>query len=1738
MKNLVLALILLTVARPAHAAVFQVLNTNDSGSGSLRQLIATSPSGSVIDFAPSLSGQTIRLTSGELHLSNSVSITAAGLSAGLVISGNNSSRILTVTNTSASISLSNLTLVQGNGVSAITASISGQGSAILNQGLMTLVGCTIASNFGSFGAIRQQGGGTMMMTNCTLSGNSSTGEGGAYFGAISTAVTMVHCTISSNNAAARGGGIRLASGTATVNNSIVAGNAVAGTLIHLEANLAGNLSGTNNLVTAIPNLAVLGNYGGPTPTMPPLPGSAAIDTGNNAFLTSVTTDQRGSNRLFGANVDIGSVELSFVTPMVVTLPATGVSNSVATLNGTVNTSCITWFEWGLSPFTNTTTTTRVAVAGGVVNNLVSGLTPGLIYHCRIVASNALGVARGNDILFGSPAVVINTSATLTNECHAAFTDPFTNPVTATGAPLAIAGGGQHSLALRSDRTVVGWGNSGSGRTTIPVGSSNVVAIAAGWTHSLAAKSDGTVVAWGANGDLQTTVPAGLSNVVSVAAGYNHSVALKSDGTVSVWGDGNHPVTLGFPAGLTNVVAIAAGQWGSMALRSNGTVAVWGYNGNAQLTIPAGASNAVAIAQGNFHDLALRSDGTVIGWGQNSAGQTTIPAAASNVVAIAAGGSHSLALRNDGTVVAWGNNSFSQTNVPVTLSNVVAIAGGDLFSLALKDDGTIVGWGRDFEGQTTAPANLKTLTLAVTTGGTFNTNNSPGSYLLSYIVTNSLGGAGIVSRTVVVRDTIAPVLAILGSNPFTNALNVPFVDPGATAVDLCGGSSPVSTNSTVNTSVPGNYTVTYTSVDNSSNSANVVRAVVVSPGAPSVTTLAVSSLNNTTAILSFTVNANGAPTTLWFERWSGSNTNATTPENVGSGVVAYTANTLLSGLTPGVIYRCRAVASNSMGVVYGNDLPFGFPALTLLGAATMTNECHAAFSDPGATVTAEPLIIAAGGQHGLAVKSGSKIIAWGSNVNGQTNVPAGLNNVIAVAAGDAHSLAVKGDGTVVGWGLNTTGQISIPGGLNNVVAVDAEGANSLALKSDGRVVHWGANMSGALDVPSTLSNVVGIATGFIHNTALKSDGTVTCWGYGVFGQTAIPPGLNSVKAISAGGAYNMALRSNGTVVAWGDNGNGQTNVPVSLSSVVAISSGYRHSLALKSDGTVVAWGDNGSGQTNIPSGLSNVVAISAGYEFNLALKSDGTIVGWGRTNEGQTTIPASLSKLTVSVAGSVNTNAPATYILNYTVTNSLGGITTASRTVVVQDTIAPVLTMLGSSPMTNTYDVPFIDPGATALDVCGGSIAVVTNNPVNVSVPGTYTVTYTAMDSSGNSVTTNRTVIVPPPPTTWIVTTTNDSGAGSLRQVVAGSIDGDIVRFTNTLSGSTIVLTSGEITLDKTITIDGSTLPGGIQLNGNASSRIFNVIAGSVQLTALTITNGRNSIGAGIMNAATLTMDRCTVAGNVSTSGGGGVASSGLVARLYLQNCTVAGNRASFAGGILSRGSNSIVTLVHTTIATNVTTGGTGGLVVETGSLAILENTIIAGNQHLGNPSGADVGGTGGTLNLLGNNIIGVSGSYGSVTPAGAPNINGDYVGTAASPLNPRLAPPGNYGGPTQTMQPLPGSPALDFCTNGTSLLIDQRGFIRVVGLFADIGAVEGAFSPTIWLTHLTESNEMLVSFLFPSTNYGVSFSVLASTNITVPMNSWLNLGTAIEVPPGSGQFQFTDSQVTNNLQRFYRVKTP
>jgi hypothetical protein len=116
--------------------------------------------------------------------------------------------------------------------------------------------------------------------------------------------------------------------------------------------------------------------------------------------------------------------------------------------------------------------------------------------------------------------------------------------------------------------------------------------------------------------------------------------------------------------------------------------------------------------------------------------------------------------------------------------------------------------------------------------------------------------------------------------------------------------------------------------------------------------------------------------------------------------------------------------------------------------------------------------------------------------------------------------------------------------------------------------------------------------------------------------------------------------------------------------------------------------------------------------------------------------------TVTATGTVNTSVVGSYTLTYNFTDSQGNAATAvTVTVVVADTTAPVVTLTGSATVTLEAGATFTDAGATATDNYDATSTVVVSGTVNNAALGTYTLTYTSTDASGNVGTATRTVTV-------------------------------------------------------------------------------------------------------------------------------------------------------------------------------------------------------------------------------------------------------------------------------------------------------------------------------------------------------------------------------------------------------------
>ncbi|MDF1862825.1 MAG: choice-of-anchor Q domain-containing protein [Verrucomicrobiales bacterium] len=281
--------------------------------------------------------------------------------------------------------------------------------------------------------------------------------------------------------------------------------------------------------------------------------------------------------------------------------------------------------------------------------------------------------------------------------------------------------------------------------------------------------------------------------------------------------------------------------------------------------------------------------------------------------------------------------------------------------------------------------------------------------------------------------------------------------------------------------------------------------------------------------------------------------------------------------------------------------------------------------------------------------------------------------------------------------------------------------------------------------------------------------------------------------------------------------------------------------------------------------------------------------------------------------------------------------------------------------------------------------------------------------------------------------------------------------------------------DGTLTIDTYTFDNNEAGLGSGDGGAISAVNGSITIRNSTFHNNRAGVG-----------------GFASSTGRGGDGGALFfdfsVGTVKVTHSTFSGNRAGNGGvepnqfggdgGAIYLGSGSL-TLESTTITGNAagdgilgaaSLGGSGGgiFILSNTAIAKLENSLIAGNERgVGESGGNPNNGTGPDIftetfpitqrgvNLIGSNE-GVTTIFPSPQTPGDPNAHGHLVGTLETPLDPRLGPLRDNGGPTLTHLPLIGSPAFNppGGDESSSFSVDQRGLERIIAGVQDIGAVE------------------------------------------------------------------------------------
>jgi hypothetical protein len=362
------------------------------------------------------------------------------------------------------------------------------------------------------------------------------------------------------------------------------------------------------------------------------------------------------------------------------------------------------------------------------------------------------------------------------------------------------------------------------------------------------------------------------------------------------------------------------------------------------------------------------------------------------------------------------------------------------------------------------------------------------------------------------------------------------------------------------------------------------------------------------------------------------------------------------------------------------------------------------------------------------------------------------------------------------------------------------------------------------------------------------------------------------------------------------------------------------------------------------------------------------------------------------------------------------------------------------------------------------------------------ITDNAATADGGGVVSENAVSVP-----WTFTITNTVISNNRAGDAGGGIDVD---------GSGKVFVT-----DSSITGNSSVNQGaGIWLDAIQDGNVFQTA--DLTVTGTLISGNRalagGNVGGGIGNAGngTVTIQSSTVADNYAGGNGGGFGDENAQGTLVVLDSTFVNNVATATGGGIEAAGPS-TTINDSTITGNETLAQGGGLAVNSTGTFILNNTVVAQNQT----NNTNVG-----MNFLGTSpdvsgtVTSGTGDFIGIGDAGLKGLtNGSRLGTAAAPLDPLLGPLQDNAGLTPTRAPLPGSPLIDAGVGGVlppGTATDQRGFLRLVGLGLDVGAVE--YQPPATTTTLTASNP------FPGAGQTVNFTatVTAQTpNANVPQGA-------------------------------------
>jgi hypothetical protein len=974
---------------------------------------------------------------------------------------------------------------------------------------------------------------------------------------------------------------------------------------------------------------------------------------------------------------------------------------------------------------------------------------------------------------------------------------------------------------------------------------------------------------------------------------------------------------------------------------------------------------------------------------------------------------------------------------------------------------------------------------------------------------------------------------------------------------------------------GTYPITITAANGTTNATQSFTLTV--DQAPSIT-----SGNSTTFTVgtsgSFSVTASGYPAPTY----------TVTAGSLPSGISLSTAGTL-SG-TPasgtGGIYPITITATNGTTSATQNF------TLTVDQAPAITSAASTTF----AVGTSGSFSVTASGYPTAMTYS----VTAGSLPSGVTLSSAGLlSGTPAASTGNSYAITITASN---GIGTAATQSFTLTVEQAPTFNLGASGSDTMAVSTPNIVlIFTTGNPTAAISESGALpSGVTFVDNGNGHGTLSGTPGATTGGGYNLVftANNGITPNatLNYALTIkqpivftsSSGTTFTTGTTGSFTVTTTGyplpsfsetgtlpsgvgfvDNGNGTA----SLAGTPAAGTGGTYSITIQAtNGSSTpsqaftltvdqAPSITSANSTSFVAGAAGTFSVTTtGYPTSALIESGSLPSGITFTDSGNgtgtlagTTAATGSFPITITASNGISSGAVQSFTLmvnlpQYQITTAAnpaagGAITPVSGSLFNQGTVVPIV----ATPATGYTFVGWTSAGDPVASATSASTTITLNGPESVTAQFAPTlVVNTANDDSGAG---TNCAVQPTPGTT-----TNSDTCG-LRDALlnaassgAGDITFDSTAFasTNTIAANTIPLSNSTLTIPSNTTITGPTsgssysLANLVTVAGGGSSSDFPVFtvnssATNATISGLTISNGNSTGNAGgIVNGygSGLTVINSTISGNTASSGTGGIFND-YNATLTVSGSTISGNSGSY-GGIVNE-SGGTVTINSSTIANN-----TGAGISSIGTSVTVTASTISGNT--GGYSGGGINNSSGALTLANSIVAGNTATtspdvIGTYTDSGGNFIPG-VNGVTLAGIN--LAPLRSYGGPMQTMVPVPGNFAIcgGTLTNATAanLTADQRGLPfdpACPSGSVDSGAVQSNYA----LSFTTEppSNGVIGAALSPApvvtlTESGSVFAPATSTVTITDANDGLS-------PTGTNLAALSSGSATFSNLKFTSVET-